>query len=177
MNVEAQAPLAVAPEPTGVSRRWVLRAAWGSLGATGLLGLYATGRFMLPTVLYEPPTRFVLGRPEDFRPDEVDARFQRAYNVFVVRSGSGLYVLSGQCTHLGCTINWFGAQQRFKCPCHGSNFDHEGHVVGGPAPASLMRVAIEVGPEGRLVADTAQRSNGAESGRPGLYLVEAGALR
>jgi len=25
-------------------------------------------------------------------------------------------------THLGCTPNWWGDQNRFKCPCHGSNY-------------------------------------------------------
>jgi cytochrome b6-f complex iron-sulfur subunit len=136
----------------------------------GVASVYATSRFMSPTVLYEPPTRFTLGRPEEFRAG-VDDRYQRIHNVFVVRGEGRLYVLSGQCTHLGCAINWFTGQGRFKCPCHGSNFDPGGRVVGGPAPAPLLRVAVELDAEGRLVADTARRSNTAEALRPGPFLV------
>jgi Rieske Fe-S protein len=44
--------------------------------------------------------------------------------------------LSSICTHQTCTITGFG-NSLFVCPCHGSTFDVNGHVTGGPAPASL----------------------------------------
>ena len=44
--------------------------------------------------------------------------------------------LSATCTHQTCTITGFG-NQNYVCPCHGSTFDVNGRVVGGPAPAPL----------------------------------------
>ena len=44
--------------------------------------------------------------------------------------------LSAICTHQTCTISGFG-NQNYVCPCHGSTFDVNGRVLGGPAPAPL----------------------------------------
>jgi cytochrome b6-f complex iron-sulfur subunit len=44
--------------------------------------------------------------------------------------------LSAVCTHQTCTITGFG-NQNYVCPCHGSTFDVNGRVLGGPAPAPL----------------------------------------
>jgi len=41
------------------------------------------------------------------------------------------------CTHLGCVVPWVGAENKFKCPCHGSQYNNQGKVVRGPAPLSL----------------------------------------
>jgi cytochrome b6-f complex iron-sulfur subunit len=48
------------------------------------------------------------------------------------------------CTHLGCTVNWQAAQNRFVCPCHGSQYDNQGRVVQGPAQRSLPLAAVVV---------------------------------
>jgi cytochrome b6-f complex iron-sulfur subunit len=44
--------------------------------------------------------------------------------------------LNAICTHQTCTITGFG-NQNYVCPCHGSAFDVNGRVLGGPAPAPL----------------------------------------
>ena len=44
--------------------------------------------------------------------------------------------LNAICTHQTCTITGFG-NQNYVCPCHGSTFDVNGRVLGGPAPAPL----------------------------------------
>jgi Rieske Fe-S protein len=49
---------------------------------------------------------------------------------------SAFVALSSICTHQTCTITGFG-NSVFVCPCHGSTFDVNGRVTGGPAPASL----------------------------------------
>jgi cytochrome b6-f complex iron-sulfur subunit len=68
-----------------------------------------------------------------------------------------------RCTHLGCTPNWFPAELRFRCPCHGSNFNASGDVIAGPAPKPLWRVMVNVTPQGDLVIDKAVMEN-----RPGI---------
>jgi Rieske Fe-S protein len=41
------------------------------------------------------------------------------------------------CTHLGCPVNWVPADNRFECPCHGSQFNRNLSVYHGPAAKPL----------------------------------------
>lgn len=45
--------------------------------------------------------------------------------------------LNAVCTHLGCVVPWNVAENKFICPCHGSQYNSEGKMVRGPAPLSL----------------------------------------
>ena len=47
--------------------------------------------------------------------------------------------VSAVCTHQGCIVQWTDEQSggAFACPCHQSNFDLSGKVLGGPAKAPL----------------------------------------
>ncbi len=47
------------------------------------------------------------------------------------------YGINAVCTHLGCVVPWNAAENKFKCPCHGSQYDETGKVIRGPAPLSL----------------------------------------
>ncbi|NCO52006.1 MAG: ubiquinol-cytochrome c reductase iron-sulfur subunit [Deltaproteobacteria bacterium] len=60
----------------------------------------------------------------------------------VVRRGGEIYALSLVCTHLGCTLNL--TANELQCPCHGSRFDHHGHVLSGPAPRDLPRLPLRI---------------------------------
>ncbi|HEX6145740.1 MAG TPA: FAD-dependent oxidoreductase [Acidimicrobiia bacterium] len=51
--------------------------------------------------------------------------------------------LSPYCTHLGCLVAFNTAEQTWDCPCHGSRFDLEGHVVHGPAVEDLAPIVVE----------------------------------
>jgi cytochrome b6-f complex iron-sulfur subunit len=57
----------------------------------------------------------------------------------------GSYGINAICTHLGCVVPWNSGQNKFMCPCHGSQYDATGKVVRGPAPLSLAlaHVAVE----------------------------------
>ena len=55
----------------------------------------------------------------------------------VRRSDNSVAAYSSNCPHLGCGYRWAAAEQRFACPCHGSSFDINGKVLGGPAPRPL----------------------------------------
>lgn len=48
-----------------------------------------------------------------------------------------LHIVSAECTHLKCTIQWNGDERTWDCPCHGSRFTYEGKVVNGPANRDL----------------------------------------
>ena len=50
-----------------------------------------------------------------------------------------LHGVNPKCTHLHCIVQWNNAEETWDCPCHGSRFDMDGHVVEGPAVLPLER--------------------------------------
>lgn len=38
------------------------------------------------------------------------------------------YGIVAVCTHLGCVVPWSKAENKFMCPCHGSQYDQTGKV-------------------------------------------------
>jgi len=141
----------------------VLQAGWAFvwifLGGWAL----ATLRFMFPNVLYEPPAAFKAGYPDEYEVGLISTKWKKSQRVWIVRTQSGFYAVWARCTHLGCTPNWFVSENRFKCPCHGSNFSRFGDVIAGPAPRPLYRVAVSLASDGQLFIDKAIKEN-----RPGL---------
>lgn len=90
-------------------------------------------------------------------PNELDEETRR-------QSADGVVAYSGVCTHTGCDVTlWQAEIQRFRCPCHESEFDPRegGRVVGGPAPRRLPRLPVKV-VDGVIVAA------GGFLGRPGF---------
>ena len=66
-------------------------------------------------------------------------------SVWVIKhSPSALTVYSPICTHLGCHFTWNEKTAHFECPCHGSVFDIEGKVLGGPAPRPLDTLPYKI---------------------------------
>lgn len=147
-------------ELDGVTRRstikWMVLAWTGFAAATGA-GLTATVRFLFPNVLFEPPTRFKAGDPSSYALG-VDERWKEKFGVWIVRNTTSIYALVAVCTHLGCTPNWLQAQNKFKCPCHGSGYYISGINFEGPTPRPLERAEIEVsGEDGQIIVDKATR--------------------
>ncbi len=64
--------------------------------------------------------------------------------VYIVKNGTQYLGLEQTCTHLGCPIAWNGSANQFQCPCHGSKFNKQGNVVGGPAPLPLYKHEVEI---------------------------------
>jgi len=146
-----------------VSRRAWLAMAWGAFTAASAAALAATGRFMFPNVLNEPPQQFKVGLPSDFGLG-VDERYKESNGVWIVRTNddlvqraSGFYVLNTTCTHLGCTPNYLAAELKFKCPCHGSGFRTTGINFEGPAPRPLERNRIVLAEDGQILIDKSRK--------------------
>jgi cytochrome b6-f complex iron-sulfur subunit len=151
----------------GVPRRsflsWVTLA-WVAFTASMLASLTATARFMFPNVLFEPPPTFKAGFPNEIQVGQVDERFKQRSAVWLVRTAfdewgkaAGIYALSTVCTHLGCTPNWLEAEQKFKCPCHGSGYYKTGVNFEGPTPRPLERYAIALADDGQILVDKSRK--------------------
>ncbi len=135
---------------------WLVFFAW--LAGVGHMFL----RFMFPNVLYESDPRFVAGKKSDFpEAPKVYENFKQAQAVWIVRlpeeGQDRLVALSTVCTHLGCTPNWLDAEQKYKCPCHGSGYYINGVNFEGPTPRPLERFRIFFDAAGNIVIDKAKK--------------------
>ena len=163
----AKAAAAATRDPDDMSplltRRAWMGLAWGAFTAASAAALAATGRFMFPNVLNEPPQQFKAGFPNEYGMG-VDERWKEKFGVWIVRTpddlvqrASGFYALLVTCTHLGCTPNYLSAEGKFKCPCHGSGFRTTGINFEGPAPRPLERARIVLADDGQLLVDKARK--------------------
>jgi cytochrome b6-f complex iron-sulfur subunit len=154
-------PAAAKPAAPDMTRRGFFSwAAVAWVGFTVAIGgcVTAMTRFMFPNVLFEPPTTFKVGRPEDFPPGVVDTRFVDKYGVWIVHDQGRIYALIAICTHLGCPPAWLETQNKFKCPCHGSGYYKSGVNFEGPTPRPLERARIYISPDdGQIVVDKSQK--------------------
>ena len=169
--VAAVPPRPAKPEPKvkkagdEEDRRGFLQVALGTAMATGFTALSVTGglftlglaRFLFPNVLAEPPSKFKVGFKDAFPAGKVETKYVPQYGVWVVNGDFNgtqqIYALKTVCTHLGCTPSWLEAEQKFKCPCHGSGFYKDGINFEGPAPRPLERYAIRIADDGQLEID------------------------
>lgn len=70
---------------------------------------------------------FILKKPKDAKADNRD----------VVVGSDRFHISIGLCTHLGCIPAYSAGEEKFKCACHGGEFDVSGRQVFGPPPKPL----------------------------------------
>jgi menaquinol-cytochrome c reductase iron-sulfur subunit len=134
-----------------------------------LLGIPIVGFFLSP--LIETPTYIWrdIGALSDYKIGET-VQVNYLYPSFGTASWSGptqqtaawvrrnglasFEAFAVYCTHLGCPVHWLQIPKLFICPCHGSVFNGDGTVAGGPAPRPLFRYDIRV-VNGRVQIKTA----------------------
>ncbi len=69
---------------------------------------------------------------EVFSPARSILRPQLAVNAF--ESAVGLLTPTvPRCPHLGCALRYNAAEHSWDCPCHGSRFGEDGHLIDNPA--------------------------------------------
>jgi cytochrome b6-f complex iron-sulfur subunit len=161
---------------TNISRRSFLQiAGWGSLLVTFGIAIGSSLRFLYPRVLFEKPSIFKIGSPDEFKTDEssghkVYENWKEEHSVWIVKEYYRIYAIHAKCTHLGCTPNWFAEEDVFKCPCHGSQFRSNGVSFAGPAPRPLDRFRISTGDDGSIIVDKSRVYTFKEFDKPGAYL-------
>jgi menaquinol-cytochrome c reductase iron-sulfur subunit len=77
------------------------------------------------------PAKFQAARPDIY--NQPGGKADVPYEVV----NMGFVVFSPICPHLGCYYSWNDAQNRFMCPCHGSQYTFDGTHIAGPAPRGL----------------------------------------
>jgi cytochrome b6-f complex iron-sulfur subunit len=139
------------PEPK--TRRDIL--SWAAIGTASVtvLGTCCTmARLVKPRLLPEAASRFSIGHPDEFVGGTEKIITQR--NVVIVATSDGVAAISLVCTHLGCIVA--RTAQGFSCPCHGSDFDDQGKIMGGPAPKDLPWLEVSRRADGKLQVDLKQ---------------------
>jgi nitrite reductase/ring-hydroxylating ferredoxin subunit len=60
--------------------------------------------------------------------------------VVISRASAGrFHTVNSRCAHLGCTVNIYNSStRRITCPCHGSSYNIDGSLAGGPATEGLQ---------------------------------------
>lgn len=75
------------------------------------------------------------------KPDQGKIVQINGHKVAAYRNAHGKISLhSPVCTHLGCIVEWNGAEKTWDCPCHGSRFAATGEVLSGPAESPLAKI-------------------------------------
>ncbi|MBI4432407.1 MAG: ubiquinol-cytochrome c reductase iron-sulfur subunit [Candidatus Omnitrophica bacterium] len=160
---EIQTPPPAPQTPAGpqkIDRRTFLSwtgVAWVSFAAATTGALSIVLRYLFPNVVFEPPTSFKAGFPDDYEIGVVDERWKEKFGVWLIRTAEGMFALSTICTHLGCTPNWLSTESKFKCPCHGSGFYKSGINFEGPAPRPLERYRIMRAEDGQILIDKSKK--------------------
>jgi cytochrome b6-f complex iron-sulfur subunit len=144
--------------------RWRRRALL-RFGFLGALGLAATETFALITPFIRVNRILGLGAPvavgtkaqvlELFEATNDRPILFREGRFFLLHPPGGIIAAYRKCTHLGCAVPWSDAEDRFHCPCHGSEYDKRTAVVlKNPAPKPLQLFHITENRDGQLIVDT-----------------------
>ncbi len=137
----------------GVSRRDFLGfATAGAVILSALTALAGALRLTRPNVYYEESKKFKIGKPENFPVGLVKNLEDK--KVYIFSDTEGLHAISKTCTHLGCIVAI--TETGFQCPCHGSKYNRQGKVIGGPAPRPLPWLEISQSVDGILTVDAAR---------------------
>jgi cytochrome b6-f complex iron-sulfur subunit len=150
----------MANEDLGGRRRILTFLSSFGLIGSAVLSAFSNFVFIKPRATYGPPSRFNVGKPDDFPSGTKLALEDR--RICLVRDGNQFAAVSTTCTHLGCIVS--PSDTGYSCPCHGSRYDQDGNVTGGPAPKPLAWYKVSMAPNGELEVDKNQEI------KPGTYL-------
>lgn len=73
---------------------------------------------------------------EVFSPQRSLLKPQLAANAWEAAAG-WLNFSKRRCPHMGCALKWNPAEHTWDCPCHGSRFSENGHLLENPAQKDL----------------------------------------
>lgn len=78
---------------------------------------------------------------EDLKPGE--GKVLEDEHTALYRDEQGrVHAMSSICTHDECGVKWNAEDTTWDCPCHGSRFTADGHVINGPTVEPLPTVRV-----------------------------------
>lgn len=131
-------------------RKFLQLSAKLALGLAGILGLGGLVRYFSHKPAVQTPSSYDLGPAADFPASGKLIRLD--IPAIIYKTKAGFQAFSLVCTHLGCTVEEDG--ENFNCPCHGSQFDHDGSVLKGPATKKLPALRVTISDDGKLILTT-----------------------
>lgn len=143
-------------EETTLTRRNFLKMGVGALSALAALEIGGASLLFLKSRSQEGKFggEFILGEPDAFPNNSVTEYADG--NFFLIRTQEGGFLsVYRRCPHLGCTVEWVEAKQRFYCPCHASSFDMHGDFISQPVPRALDTFEVKI-EDGQVVVDTSK---------------------
>ena len=142
------------PQSENVTRRDVLKLAWGAMGTLVALEIGGlTLAYMQPRLAEgEFGSTINAGKVDDFPPGSVTHISNGRFYLSRLPDG-GFLALYQRCTHLGCSVPWDQSEGAFICPCHSSRFTQDGIVQNPPAPRPLDTFAVTI-VDGLVQVDT-----------------------
>lgn len=84
------------------------------------------------TIMWRGKPVFILKKTSEMKDSPRDAIINKEHYTIVI----------GLCTHLGCIPAW--KTNKWKCACHGGEFDSSGKNVFGPPPRPLDLLPFDV---------------------------------
>jgi ubiquinol-cytochrome c reductase iron-sulfur subunit len=96
---------------------------------------------VLYTEMWRGKPIFVLKLSKDAKPsDAPNGNNANAYDDkrLITINGHKFLIAIGLCTHLGCIPAYFPEEHKFKCACHGGEFNMAGEVLKSPPPSPLV---------------------------------------
>jgi len=143
-------------ERDNTNRRGFLKKLWGILGIVASVEVVAMSlSFLSPLESKNKRSGLHLkatGMISDI-PNGSVLPFRSGKFYLVRLEDGGFIALSLICSHLGCSVQWDKAENKFICPCHSSQFDIRGNVMSRPAPRALDYYPVIIR-EGEVLVDT-----------------------
>ncbi len=150
--------------PPVMNRREFLTYAWGAALTLLTVETAAASYFFLSPRFRvgEFGGKFLLGSAEALPTIDSAPQPHNDGKFWLVNTTEGPKAIYMVCTHLGCLYKWVAQENRFKCPCHASQFTREGYYIDGPAPRSLDQFVVEIVENDEIVATTSETTHGAQ---------------
>lgn len=120
---------------------WYVATGFGKWGMTTamvsarLLTALISGKECPEADIFSPERRFTARAAKELAVH--GAYTVKGLSKHLLPSGRGKVIPN--CPHMGCRLEWNPDEESYDCPCHGSRFDREGHLLDGPAQTDCKR--------------------------------------